>query len=79
MHSLTQIVFPKVCLFLDHSYVILSSLKFVVICKLFSSYNFSHRKDDNVFFAKNVDDSGVAVRITGMIDEASSISFHGRI
>ena len=51
----------------------------IVVREFFPSVDLAHGKDDNVLLSINIDDTGVAVRLTGVIDETCSISMHGGI
>lgn len=53
--------------------------KLVVVSELFTTVDLAHGKDDNVLLPVDVDDSGVAVGLTGVVDEARCVPMHGGV
>lgn len=51
----------------------------VVVGELFSTVDASRGEDDDVLLAVHSDDPGVAVGLTGMVDEAGGVAMHSGI
>lgn len=53
--------------------------KLVVVCELFAPVDFPQCKNDYVLLPVDIDDTGVAVGLTGVVDETSRVAMHGGI
>lgn len=51
----------------------------VVVCELFAPVDFPQCKNDYVLLPIDIDHTGVAVGLTGVVDETSRVAMHGGI